>query len=81
MHFLNLREWYDEKELKDAIMDNSPKILLELDREFAFVSKEYLFFVGGTKKFIDMLFYNISKHRYVLIEVKTRALIPEIWDN
>ena len=53
-------------------MDNSPKILLELDREFAFVSKE---------KFIDMLFYNIQKHRYVLIEVKTRALIPEIWDN
>lgn len=43
MHFLNLREGYDEKELKDAIMDNSQKILLELDREFAFVSKEYPF--------------------------------------
>jgi hypothetical protein len=43
LHFLNLREGYDEKELKDAIMDNSKKILLELDREFAFVSKEYLF--------------------------------------
>lgn len=81
MHFLNLREGYDEKELKDAIMDNSPKILLELDREIAFVSKEYPFFVGDVKKFIDMLFYNIQKHRYVLIEVKTRALIPEIWDN
>jgi len=40
LHFLNLREGYDEKELKDAIMDNSQKILLELDREFAFVSKE-----------------------------------------
>jgi len=39
------------------------------------------FFVGDAKKFIDMLFYNIQKHRYVLIEVKTRALIPEIWDN
>lgn len=80
MHFLNLREGYDEKELKDAIMDNSPKILLELDREFTFVSKEYLF-VGDAKNFIDMLFYNIQKHRYVLIEVKTRTLIPEIWDN
>jgi predicted nuclease of restriction endonuclease-like (RecB) superfamily len=43
LHFLNLREGYDEKELKDAIMDNSQKILLELDREFAFVSKEYPF--------------------------------------
>lgn len=45
------------------------------------LSAKNTFFVGGTKKFIDMLFYNISKHRYVLIEVKTRALIPEIWDN
>ena len=43
MHFLNLRKGYDEKELKYAIMDNSQKILLELDREFAFVSKEYPF--------------------------------------
>jgi len=43
LYFLNLREGYDEKELKDAIMDNSQKILLELDREFAFVSKEYPF--------------------------------------
>jgi len=40
LHFLNLREGYDEKELKDAIMDNFQKILLELDREFTFVSKE-----------------------------------------
>jgi len=43
LHFLNLRKGYDEKELKYAIMDNSQKILLELDREFAFVSKEYPF--------------------------------------
>ena len=62
-------------------MDNSPKILLELDREFAFVGREYRLVVGDTEQFIDMLFYNIQKHRYVLIEVKTRALIPEIWDN
>ena len=81
MHFLNLRKGYDEKELKYAIMDNSPKILLELGRGFAFVGREYRLVVGDTEQFIDMLFYNIQKHRYVLIEVKTRALIPEIWDN
>lgn len=62
-------------------MHHDAKNLLELDREFAFVSKESPFFVGDAKKFINMLFYNIQKHRYVLIEVKTRALIPEIWDN
>ncbi|MBT9732751.1 DUF1016 family protein [Coprococcus eutactus] len=46
-----------------------------------FCQQRIPFFVGDAKKFINMLFYNIQKHRYVLIEVKTRALIPEIWDN
>ena len=62
-------------------MHHDAKNLLELDREFAFVGREYRLLVGDTEQFIDMLFYNIQKHRYVLIEVKTRALIPEIWDN
>ena len=62
-------------------MHHDAKNLLELDREFAFVGREYRLVVGDTEQFIDMLFYNIQKHRYVLIEVKTRALIPEIWDN
>ena len=62
-------------------MDNIQKFLLELGRGFAFVGREYRLVVGDTEQFIDMLFYNIQKHRYVLIEVKTRALIPEIWDN
>ena len=34
--FLTLREGYDEKELKDALMDNIQKFLLELGRGFAF---------------------------------------------
>ena len=67
--------------MKDALMDNIQKFLLELGRGFAFVGREYRLVVGDTEQFIDMLFYNIQKHRYVLIEVKTRALIPEIWDN
>ena len=35
--FLTLREDYDEKELKDALMDNIQKFLLELGKGFAFV--------------------------------------------
>lgn len=29
-----------------------------------------------TEQFIDMLFYNIQKHCYVVIEIKTRAFEP-----
>ena len=74
--FLTLREGYDEKELKDALMNNIQKFLLELGKGFAFVGREYRLVVGNTEQFIDMLFYNIQKHCYVVIEIKTRAFDP-----
>lgn len=74
--FLTLREGDDEKELKDALMDNIQKFLLELGRGFAFVGREYRLVVGDTEQFIDMLFYNIQKHCYVVIEIKTRTFDP-----
>ena len=74
--FLTLRERYDEKELKDALMDNIQRFLLELGTGFAFVGREYRLNVGKTEQFIDELFYNIALHCYVVIEVKTRAFEP-----
>lgn len=74
--FLTLRERYDEKELKDALMDNIQRFLLELGTGFAFVGREYRLVVGKTEQFIDELFYNIPLHCYVVIEVKTRAFDP-----
>lgn len=68
--FLTLRERYDEKELKDALMDNIQKFLLELGNGFAFVGREVRLMVGEKEKFLDMLFYNIKLHCYVVLEVK-----------
>lgn len=68
--FLTLRETYDEKELKDALMDSITKFLLELGNGFAFVGREVRIEVGEVEKFIDMLFYNIKLHCYVVLEVK-----------
>lgn len=55
--FLTLRENYSEKELKDALMDNIQRFLLELGTGFAFVGREYRLVVGNTEQFIDLLFY------------------------
>ena len=74
--FLTLRENYDEKEFKDALMNNVQKFLLELGMGFAFVGREYRLVVGETEQFIDMLFYNINNHCYVVVEVKTRDFEP-----
>lgn len=74
--FLTIRQEYDEKELKDALMDNLQKFLLELGTGFAFVGREYRLVVGNTEQFLDMLFYNISLHCYVVVEVKVNAFDP-----
>ena len=71
--FLTIREKYDEKELKDALMTKIENFLMELGTGFAFMGREVRIEVGNTEKFIDMLFYNTQRHCYVVIEVKTGA--------
>lgn len=70
--FLTIRERYDEEELKDALMDNLTKFLLELGNGFAFVGREVRLEIGETENFVDMLFYNIKLHCYVVVEIKVR---------
>jgi predicted nuclease of restriction endonuclease-like (RecB) superfamily len=68
--FITLTKRYDEKELKDKLMDNITKFLLELGNGFAFVGREVPLNIGETENYVDMLFYNIKLHCYVVVEVK-----------
>ena len=68
--FLSIREKYDEKELKDALMDNITKFLLELGNGFSFVGREFKIDIGNSENFIDMLFFNVNLQCYVVLEVK-----------
>lgn len=70
--FLTIREKYDEAELKDALMNNITRFLLELGNGFAFVGREVRLEIGETENFMDMLFYNIKLHCYVVVEVKVK---------
>ena len=74
--FLTMTEGYNERELKDALTNNIVKFLMELGNGFAFVGREYRLEVGKTEQFIDLLFYNIRLHCYVVIEVKTEKFKP-----
>ena len=69
--FLTIREKYDEKELKEALINDISKFLMELGTGFAYMGKEVRLVVGEKEKFIDLLFYNTKVHCYVVIEVKT----------
>ena len=71
--FLTLSEKYIEKELKDALVTNIERFLLELGQGFAYMGREYRVKIGNTEKFMDMLFYNAKLHCYVVVEVKTEV--------
>ena len=71
--FTGLRERYNERQLKDALIANLEKFLLELGTGFAYMGREFRLEIGGEEQFLDMLFYNIRLRCYVVIEVKTVA--------
>lgn len=74
--FVVIQQGYNEKALKDALMDNVQNFLMELGTGFAFVGREYRLQVGNMEQFIDMLFYNIKRHYYVVVEVKIVEFEP-----
>ena len=74
--FLTIRAQYDEKELKDALMENVQRLLMELGSDFAFVGREYRLVVGQTEQFLDLLFYNYLLHCFVVVEVKASDFDP-----
>ena len=71
-----LKEEHDETELKAAIVANIERTLLSLGRLVSFVGKEYPVEIGGETKNIDLLFYIIPLHRYLVMEVKTTKYEP-----
>ncbi|MDE6378312.1 MAG: PDDEXK nuclease domain-containing protein [Duncaniella sp.] len=74
--FVNLTKPYKERELKEALLKNITKFLLELGEGFAFVGKEYKLNVGQTEQFTDLLFYNLKLRCYVVIELKVVKFEP-----
>ena len=71
-----LSEEYSEKELKAAIVANIESTLLAFGKGVAFLGKEYPVEVGGETKNIDLLFYIVPLHRYLVVEVKTGKYEP-----
>lgn len=71
-----LKDEHGEKELKAAIVANIEQTLLSLGHLVSFVGREYQVEIGGETKSIDLLFYIIPLHRYLIMEVKTTKYEP-----
>lgn len=75
--FLMLREQHDERELEEALSNHLTRFLLELGAGFSFLGRQYRLEVGGDEFFIDLLFYHVKLHCYVVVELKTVKFRPE----
>ena len=69
--FTNMTAPYHERELKEALLKQITRFLLELGEGYAYVGREYRLKVGETEQFTDLLFYNLKLRCYVVIEIKT----------
>ena len=75
--FAALTERYNEKELEGALADNITRFLLELGAGFTFYGKQVHLNVNGDDFYLDLLFYHIKLHCYVVVELKAVKFQPE----
>ena len=77
LDFIDINNIKSEKELQNNLLQNISKFLLELGQGFCFVSEKYKLKVEDDYYEIDLLFYHIPTHSYVVIELKTTKFKPE----
>ncbi len=77
LEFLTLGTEASERELELGLISRLKDFLLELGVGFAFIGNQYRLEVGGEEFFLDLLFYHVHLHCYVVIELKIEDFKPE----
>jgi predicted nuclease of restriction endonuclease-like (RecB) superfamily len=75
--FLDVGQEANEREIEAALVKHITQFLLELGAGFAFVGRQVHLEVGGDDFHIDLLFYHLKLHCYVVIELKAEKFKPE----
>ncbi len=75
--FLNLKESHNESELQKGLLEQMKSFILELGKDFLFVSEEYKIQVGNSDFYIDLLFYHRGLQCLVAFELKSDKFKPE----
>lgn len=75
--FLTLREGAQERDLENALIDHIHDFLIELGLGFAFLGSQYPLAVSGKDYRLDLLFYHVHLHCYVVIDLKMGEFEPQ----
>jgi len=75
--FLTLTKDAHEREIETGLVEHIRKFLLELGVGFAFIGSQYPLEVSGKEFRLDLLFYHVKLHCYVVIDLKGGEFKPE----
>lgn len=75
--FLSLGKEALERELERSLVDHIRDFLLELGVGFSFLGSQYPLEVSGKEYRLDLLFYHVRLHCYVIIDLKMGEFEPE----
>ena len=74
--FLGTADLRREHELEQTLVDHLQRFLLELGTGFAFVGRQVHLEVGNRDFYVDLLFYHVRLHCYVVVELKVVPFDP-----
>ena len=75
--FLNLPDSHSESELQLGLIKQMKNFILELGKDFLFISEEYKLQVGNSDFYIDLLFFHRGLQCLVAIELKADKFKPD----
>lgn len=75
--FLGLHEDALEKAIEDELTRHITTFMLELGKGFAFIGRQMKIEINDTDYYIDMLFYHVELHSYIVVELKAGKFKPE----
>ena len=76
LDFLGLDDHATERELEVALVQRVTDFLTHLGRGFAYMGRQHTLTVGQRDFQLDLLFYNVRLHAYIVFELKTTDFAP-----
>ncbi len=77
LEFLGLPETHNENEVKRSLVRNMKNFILELGKDFIFISEEYRLQVGNQDFYIDLLFFHRELSALIAFELKIGKFKPD----
>lgn len=74
---MGVRKEMEEREIENYLDTHVSRFLLELGKGFTFYGRQVQLNIGNESFYVDLLFYHVRLHSYVVVELKASKFKPE----